>query len=88
MKKLFVLTFIFVLTGCGTLDDHPAKMNELMSSGQCYEAEKYANSTFRDDYLDWMMGNVALKCRRDKKKAINYYSVAADRKLTHLRGMC
>lgn len=66
-----------MLEGCETMNDHPTMMNNFISSGKCYEAEAYANRNFREEYLDWMLGNVELSCRYNRQKAIAYYMAGA-----------
>lgn len=77
MKKVVLLVFLFMLGGCETMNDHPKMMRGYITLGYCADAEAYANRNFRDEYLDWMLGNVALQCRRDRQKAIQYYRSGA-----------
>ena len=77
MKKFYLLFLILLLSGCETMNDHPTMMRGFIQSGNCGEAEAYAYRNFREEYLDWMLGNVALHCRRDKNRAIQYYRAGA-----------
>jgi hypothetical protein len=86
MKKIILIISVLMLGGCGTMNDHPAMMNGFIQSGKCSEAEAYAYDNFREEYLDWMLGNVALYCRRDRQKAIQYFRAGArpNDKFSHL----
>lgn len=77
MNKIYALFLMMLLSGCETLNDHPKVMNDFIKSGNCKEAEEYAYRNFRAEYLDWMLGNVALECHKDRKKAIQYYRAGA-----------
>ena len=77
MKKISLIIFVLLLSGCEAMNDHPTIMRGFIQSGNCAEAERYAYSNFREDYLDWMLGNVALDCRRDRRRAIEYYKAGA-----------
>lgn len=77
MKKIFFILCVLMLGGCETMNDHPTRMRGFIQSGNCGEAEAYAYRNFREDYLDWMLGNVALHCRNDKQRAIQYYRAGA-----------
>lgn len=74
---LLILTSLGILVGCETFNDHPTTMRNFISQNQCHEAEAYANRNFREDYLDWMLGNIALSCRKNRRAAIEYYKAGA-----------
>ena len=86
MKKVILTLFVLLLGGCETMNDHPTMMRGFIQSGNCGEAEAYAYRNFREEYLDWMLGNVALQCRRDRQRAIEYYRAGArpNDKFSHL----
>jgi hypothetical protein len=86
MRKVFAIGVIAMLSGCETMNDHPSMMNNFIASGRCSDAEAYAYRNFREDYLDWMLGNVALHCRRDRQRAIEYYKAGArpNKQYSHL----
>jgi hypothetical protein len=77
MEKIFLIFAVLLLSGCETMNDHPKMMRGYITLGYCGDAEAYANRNFREEYLDWMLGNVALECRRDRQKAIQYYRAGA-----------
>lgn len=86
MKKVILVLLVLMLGGCETMNDHPTMMRGFIQSGNCGEAEAYAYRNFREEYLDWMLGNVAIQCRRDRQRAIQYYRAGArvNDKFSHL----
>ncbi len=77
MNKTLILLVIVLLAGCETMNDHPAEMRKMINWGKCSDAEAYANRNFREEYLSWMLGNVALECRKNRNLAIQYYTAGA-----------
>jgi hypothetical protein len=77
MKRLALVLIAGLLTGCETMNDHPAEMRKMINWGKCSDAEAYANRNFREEYLSWMLGNVALECRKNRNSAIQHYTAGA-----------
>jgi hypothetical protein len=86
MKKAILILLALMISGCETMNDHPTMMRGFIQSGNCGEAEAYAYRNFKEEYLDWMLGNVAIQCRRDRQRAIQYYRAGAraNDKFSHL----
>jgi hypothetical protein len=77
MSKTLILLVITLLAGCETMNDHPAEMRKMINWGKCSDAEAYAKRNFREEYLSWSLGNVALECRKNRNLAIRYYTAGA-----------
>jgi hypothetical protein len=72
--------------GCATFTDHQEQMRGFINTGKCAQADHYALGHFRDEYLRWQLGNVALNCHRNRHLAIDHYKAgaAANSKYSHL----
>ncbi len=77
IKRIIYTFSLIALVGCESLNDHPTEMRNRINSGDCRAAENYANSNFGYEYLSWMLGNVALDCRKNRRMAIEYYKAGA-----------
>lgn len=74
---LSLVVSILTLTACGTTNNQSEVMRNFISNKNCFSAEAYANKNYRDEYLSWMLGNVALECWNNRKLAIEHYTAGA-----------
>ncbi len=65
------------LFGCAAIVDHEATMRNFVNAGKCAHADHYANQNFRDEYLRWQLGNVALQCWKNSYTAVEHYKAGA-----------
>jgi hypothetical protein len=77
MKKLLICLSVLVLAGCETASEQRQIVWKQILDGNCGSAESIAMQNFSGEYLNWWYGTIQLHCKKDRRKAIEFFRAGA-----------
>lgn len=72
-----LLFLIVLITGCASAQEHLRVVERLSNSRDCAGAERYTRESFSGGDMYMILGEIAGKCRGDKRMAIEYWKMCA-----------
>lgn len=77
MKKFLIYLSVLLLVGCETASEQRQIVWRQILDGNCGSAESLAMQDFSGEYLNWWYGTIQLHCRKDRRKAIEFFKAGA-----------